>query len=104
MNQTPRHKARDLPAIEFRHVSLSFGEKRALRDVSFKLQRNQMICITGASGSGKSVLLRLAIGLTRPDEGQIFINGREIEELGEDELLAIRGGMMGMVFQEESLF
>ena len=104
MNQTHHQEKAELPAIEFRHVSLSFGDKRALSDISFKLGRNQMICITGASGSGKSVLLRLAIGLTRPDEGQIFVDGREIEELGEDELLAIRGGLMGIVFQEESLF
>ena len=104
MNQTPHHEKTETPAIEFRHVSLSFDGKMALSDISFKLRRNQMICITGASGSGKSVLLRLAIGLTRPDEGQIFVDGREIEELGEDELLAIRGGLMGIVFQEESLF
>lgn len=104
MNQTPHNDETLLPAIEFRHVSLSFDGKKALSDVSFILRRNQMICVTGASGSGKSVLLRLAIGLMRPDEGQIFVNGREIEELDEDELLAIRGGLMGIVFQEDSLF
>jgi phospholipid/cholesterol/gamma-HCH transport system ATP-binding protein len=63
-----------------------------------------MIIITGASDSGKSVLLHLAIGLLRPDSGQIFVAGREIEVLDEDELLAIRGGQMGMVFQDEALF
>jgi phospholipid/cholesterol/gamma-HCH transport system ATP-binding protein len=91
-------------AIEFRNVSLSFDGVPALRNVSFKLGRGEMNCITGASGSGKSVLLRLAMGLLRPDEGQIFIEGREIESLGEDELLAIRGGLMGMVFQDDALF
>lgn len=104
MNKTPLNDNTELPAIEFRHVSLSFDGKKVLNDVSFILRRNQMICITGVSGSGKSMLLRLAIGLMRPDEGQIFVNGREIEELCEDELLAIRGGMMGIVFQEDSLF
>ena len=104
MSQTPHNDEAQHPAVEFRHVSLSFDGKKVLSDVSFILRRNQMICITGASGSGKSLLLRLAIGLTRPDEGQIFVNGREIETLDEDELLAIRGGLMGIVFQEDSLF
>jgi phospholipid/cholesterol/gamma-HCH transport system ATP-binding protein len=94
----------DAAAIEFRHVSLSFEDRAVLRDVSFSLRRGQMICVTGASGSGKSVLLRLAVGFLKPDAGQIFVGGHEIELLGEDELLTIRGGLMGMVFQEESLF
>jgi phospholipid/cholesterol/gamma-HCH transport system ATP-binding protein len=63
-----------------------------------------MLFVTGESGSGKSVLLRLAMGLLKPDSGQIFIADREIEVLDESELLAIRGGLMGMVFQEDSLF
>jgi phospholipid/cholesterol/gamma-HCH transport system ATP-binding protein len=91
-------------AIEFRHVSISFDDKRALDDISFRLERGRMICITGVSGSGMSVLLRLAAGLLRPDEGQIFIEGREIEGLDEQELLALRSASMGIVFQEQSLF
>lgn len=94
----------DAPAVEFSHVSLSFDGRAVLRDVSFRLGRGQMICVTGASGSGKSVLLRLAIGFLKPDAGRIFVGGREIERLSEDEMLAIRGGVMGIVFQEESLF
>lgn len=93
-----------MPAIEFRDVSVSFDETPALTNVSFQLARGEMIFITGSSGSGKSVLLRLAVGLLKPDAGQIFIDGREIENLEETELLAIRGGLMGMVFQEDSLF
>lgn len=92
------------PAIEFRKVSISFDDNPALIDISFELGRGEMILLTGASGSGKSVLLHLAIGLLKPDSGQIFIDGREIETLDEAELLAIRGGLMGMVFQEDSLF
>lgn len=91
-------------AIEFRNVSISFDDTAALVEASFQLARGEMIFLTGASGSGKSVLLHLAIGLLKPDSGQIFIDGREIETLGESELLAIRGGLMGMVFQEDSLF
>jgi phospholipid/cholesterol/gamma-HCH transport system ATP-binding protein len=93
-----------LPAIEFRNVSLSFDDNPALTDVSFQLERGEMIFLTGVSGSGKSVLLRLAVGLLKPDAGQIFIEGREIETLDETDLLAIRGGLMGIVFQEDSLF
>jgi phospholipid/cholesterol/gamma-HCH transport system ATP-binding protein len=91
-------------AIEFRDVSFSFDGRPALIDVSFQLSHGEMIFLTGKSGSGKSVLLHLAMGLLKPDAGQIFIAGREIEMLDESELLAIRGGLMGMVFQEDSLF
>ena len=92
------------PVIEFRNVSLSFDDRLVLNDVSFKLTQGEMIFLTGISGSGKSVLLRIAMGLLKPDSGQIFIEGREIENLDESELIDIRGGLMGMVFQEDSLF
>lgn len=92
------------PAIEFRNVSLSFDDQPVLNDVSFTLERGEMILLTGVSGSGKSVLLRLAIGLLKPDSGQIFIDNKQIQEMDESELLAVRGGLMGMVFQEDSLF
>ena len=97
-------QANESPAIEFRNVSRSFDDKPALVDISFQLARGEMIFITGVSGSGKSVLLHLAIGLLQPDSGQIYVEGREIETLDESDLLALRGGMMGMVFQEDSLF
>ena len=92
------------PAIEFRNVSLSFDDQAALVDVNLTLERGEMIFVTGVSGSGKSVLLHLAMGLLKPDEGQIFVEGREIENMDEADLLAVRGGLMGMVFQEDSLF
>ena len=92
------------PAIEFRNVSLSFEDRLALNDISFTLNQGEMIFLTGISGSGKSVLLRLAMGLLKPDSGQIFIEGREIENLSESELIDIRGELMGLVFQEDSLF
>jgi phospholipid/cholesterol/gamma-HCH transport system ATP-binding protein len=95
---------KNIPAIEFRHVFVSFDDVEVLSDVSFRLERGEMILLTGVSGSGKSVLLRLAIGLLRPDKGEILIAGREIQTLDETHLLAIRGGLMGMVFQEDTLF
>lgn len=90
--------------LEFRNVSIAFDDKPILIDISFRLYNGEMVFLTGESGSGKSVLLRLAMGLLKPDSGQIFIGDREIETLDESELLAIRGGLMGMVFQEDSLF
>jgi ABC-type transporter Mla maintaining outer membrane lipid asymmetry ATPase subunit MlaF len=92
------------PAIEFRDVSLSIDEKRVLTDINFKLERGEMIFITGVSGSGKSVLLRLAMALDHPDSGQVLIEGQDVGLLDEVELLNLRGGRMGMVFQEDSLF
>jgi len=92
------------PAIEFRHVSIGFDDKPALEDISLRLERGRMICITGVSGSGMSVLLRLAGGLLRPDEGQVLIEGRQIEGLDEQELLALRSAAIGIVFQEQALF
>jgi ABC-type transporter Mla maintaining outer membrane lipid asymmetry ATPase subunit MlaF len=92
-----------IPAIEFRNVSISFDGIQALQNVSFTLQQGEMICITGDSQSGKSVLLRLAIGFLRPDEGEVLINGRKISAMEEDDLLALRREAMGMVFQENAL-
>lgn len=94
----------ETPPIEFRNIFLSFDDTVALNDVSFTLHQGEMILMTGVSGSGKSVLLRLAMGLLKPDSGQILIEGREIQQLDEAELIALRGGLMGMVFQEDSLF
>lgn len=92
------------PAIEFRNVCLSFNNHLVLDDVSFTLDRGEMIFLTGVSGSGKSVLLRLAIGFLEPDSGQVFIKDKDIEKLREEELIDLRGRLMGIVFQEDSLF
>jgi phospholipid/cholesterol/gamma-HCH transport system ATP-binding protein len=92
------------PAIEFRHVSLWFDEQQTLDDISFELAQGEMMFLTGASASGKSVLTHLALGLLKPDEGQIFIEGKEIAALAETELVELRGRGMGIVFQEDSLF
>ncbi|MBP6820007.1 MAG: ATP-binding cassette domain-containing protein [Acidobacteria bacterium] len=92
------------PAIEFRDVSVSFDGVPALRQVSFVLPPGGMICITGDSQSGKSVLLNLAIGFLQPDEGQVMVNGNDISRWEESELLTLRRERMGMVFQEAALF
>jgi len=93
------------PVIEFREVSISFEDppRRVLDRVSFTVHKGEMRIILGPTGSGKSTILRLTIGLLRPDEGQIFVNGHEITALSEEELLKIRQ-KIGVVFQEDALF
>ena len=90
-------------AIEFDHVSLAFDEKVVLRDVSFTLERAHTKIVIGASGSGKSTILRLILGLLKPDGGEIRINGERVDQMREEELMRVRAGL-GMVFQEGALF
>jgi len=92
------------PALEFRQVGMSFGDKEVLSGVSFEVRRNQMMIVTGLSNSGKSVLLHLAMGLVKPCGGQILIEGIELGTLSESELLALRSSAMGIAFQENALF
>jgi phospholipid/cholesterol/gamma-HCH transport system ATP-binding protein len=89
--------------VVFEHVHLSFDEKVILRDVSFTLEAGHTKVILGASGAGKSTILRLAVGLLKPDDGRIFVNGEQIEAMTEDQLMAVRADL-GMVFQEGALF
>lgn len=91
------------PAVEFRNVSLAFDENVVLRDLSFTIPRGDMRILLGRSGSGKSVLLKLILGLLRPDAGAVLVNGREVDHMPERDLLAVRGDI-GMVFQENALF
>lgn len=92
------------PALEFCGVSLSFDEKQVLTDIDFKLAQGEMIFITGVAGSGKSVLMRLAMALESPDQGRVLVEGRDLALLDEAELLELRSNRMGIVFQEDSLF
>ena len=91
------------PIIVFDGVWLAFDEKEILRDVSFTLQTGHTKIFLGASGAGKSTILRLILGLLRPDRGRIFVNGERVDELTEDELMRVRADL-GMVFQEGALF
>jgi phospholipid/cholesterol/gamma-HCH transport system ATP-binding protein len=90
-------------AIVFEHVSLAFDDHVVLRDCSFKVPKGAMRILFGASGAGKSVILKLALGLLKPDEGAITVNGMRVDQMAEQDLLKMRADI-GMVFQENALF
>jgi phospholipid/cholesterol/gamma-HCH transport system ATP-binding protein len=89
--------------LRYENVSLSFEGEPALRDVSFELLRGHTAIIFGAAGSGKSVLLKLATGLLKPDFGAIYLFGQDITKLAEEDLFTIRA-KVGVLFQEGGLF
>jgi phospholipid/cholesterol/gamma-HCH transport system ATP-binding protein len=91
------------PIVVFDKVHLAFDEKVILREVSFTLQTGHTKIFLGASGAGKSTILRLMLGLLKPDAGEIFVNGERVDNMSEDKLMAVRGDL-GMVFQEGALF
>jgi phospholipid/cholesterol/gamma-HCH transport system ATP-binding protein len=91
------------PIIVFDDVTLSFDDKTILRNVSFTLQTGHTKIFLGASGAGKSTILRLVLGLLKPDSGRIFVNGEQVDGMGEDQLMSVRNDL-GMVFQEGALF
>ena len=80
----------DSPVVAVEHVSFSFDDHVVLKDVSFTVPRGSMTMLLGASGAGKSVLLKLILGLLRPDSGEIYLNGERIDTMPEDQLLALR--------------
>ncbi|HKS30056.1 MAG TPA: ATP-binding cassette domain-containing protein [Pyrinomonadaceae bacterium] len=95
--------ARAIPAIEFRHVRFSYGDHPILDDVSFKVMRGETLLVLSASGGGKSTILKLVMGLIKPDSGQILIEGEEITGYDESELNRVRH-KIGMQFQNAALF
>ena len=90
-------------AIVFDRVSMAFDDHVVLRELSFTIPKGAMRILFGASGAGKSVILKLALGLLRPDSGSIRVNGFRVDEMPERELLRMRSDI-GMVFQENALF
>jgi phospholipid/cholesterol/gamma-HCH transport system ATP-binding protein len=91
------------PYIEFRHVYKAFDELPVLQDVSFEVQRGEMVAILGRSGVGKSVALKHILGFLKPDAGQVIVAGLEVSALSEDELMDVRRRVT-MVFQSGALF
>jgi phospholipid/cholesterol/gamma-HCH transport system ATP-binding protein len=95
--------APDDPVLVLDRVSLAFDEKVILREVSFTLKRGFTKIIMGASGSGKSTILKLILGLLKPDGGEIWVNGQRVDDMSERDLMKVRADL-GMVFQEGALF
>jgi phospholipid/cholesterol/gamma-HCH transport system ATP-binding protein len=91
------------PVIVFEDVAIAFDENEVLRGVSFHLPRGETKAIFGVAGSGKSLILKLALGLIRPDSGRIIVLGQDVTQMREDQLFELRG-KIGMVFQESALF
>ena len=91
------------PTLEMKDVVKYYGDTAVLNGISFSVFRGETKIIIGASGSGKSTVLKLIMGLEKPDDGKIFVEGEEITKLNERQLVGIRQ-KIGMVFQESALF
>jgi len=95
--------SRITPAVEFRNVDLAFDDSVILDNVSFRLRRGETKIVLGGSGTGKSTIINLILGLLKPDAGEILIDGDEITGLDDQELMRVRK-KIGMIFQEGALF
>jgi phospholipid/cholesterol/gamma-HCH transport system ATP-binding protein len=93
----------DAPVVEFVDVRLAFDDNVVLDGISFRLYPGFTKIFIGASGSGKSTVLKLILGLLAPDSGKILVHGQRIDGMTENELFAVRDHT-GMVFQEGALF
>jgi phospholipid/cholesterol/gamma-HCH transport system ATP-binding protein len=103
MTARPVPRERDERVVGFDHVQLAFDDKVVLKDVSFTLTSGHTKIILGASGSGKSTILKIITGLLRADGGAIMVNGQRVDQLTEQEMMAVRADL-GMIFQEGALF
>ena len=91
------------PVVVFDNVCLAFDEKVILSGVSFTLLKGHTKIFLGASGAGKSTILKLILGLLKPDSGVIWVNGERVDSMNEREMMVVRADL-GMVFQEGALF
>ena len=89
--------------IAFQDVSISFEGNTVLDGISFSLERGETKALLGVAGSGKSTILKLTMGLVKPDRGQIWVLGQEVSAMKEEDLFELRR-KIGMVFQESALF
>jgi phospholipid/cholesterol/gamma-HCH transport system ATP-binding protein len=89
--------------VIFEDVHLSFEETNLLNGISFELRRGETKIILGVAGSGKSTILKLCLGLIKPDAGHIYVLGHDVTAMPEEELFHLRG-QVGIVFQESALF
>jgi phospholipid/cholesterol/gamma-HCH transport system ATP-binding protein len=91
------------PVVMFDQVELAFDDQAVLRNISFTLISGHTKIILGASGSGKSTILKIITGLLRADKGVIWVNGERVDQLTEPQMMAVRADL-GMIFQEGALF
>ena len=91
------------PLIRFRGVKKAFGSKRIYADLTLDLLRGETITVMGASGSGKSVMLKMLIGLIKPDAGQILFDGEDVAQMNDDQLTEVRR-RIAYLFQGAALF
>ena len=91
------------PVIVFERVFLAFNDNVILKDISFELRAGYSKIFLGASGAGKSTVLKLILGLLKPQAGKIWVNGVRVDSLGESDMMKVRDDV-GMVFQEGALF
>ncbi len=96
-------RQRVVPAIEFRDVVLAFDDRVILDHLSFKVNKGETKIILGGSGGGKSTIIKLVLGLLKPDAGRIFVDGEDITDYNEIQMMPVRKNI-GMVFQEGALF
>lgn len=89
--------------IEYKNLVKRFGSKTVIKGLSLKIQKGEILFILGTSGTGKSVLLKNTVGLLKPDEGEIWIDGKEVSNLPEQDYFEVRK-KCGMVFQQPALF
>ena len=94
---------RAIPAIEFRNVTMEFDNRKVLNDLSFKVMKGETKIILGGSGCGKSTTIKLVLGLLKPDNGQILVDGEDITNYSEAQMMRVRK-KIGMIFQEGALF
>ena len=91
------------PVVLFDKVCLAFDEKVILKNVTFSVRAGHTKIFLGASGAGKSTILKIMLGLLRPDSGTVWVLGHRVDEMTETQLMGVRHHM-GMVFQEGALF
>jgi phospholipid/cholesterol/gamma-HCH transport system ATP-binding protein len=96
-------RRRAIPAIEFRNVMLAFDDRVILDNLSFKVMKGETKIILGGSGGGKSTIIKLVLGLLKPDEGRVLVDGEDVTVYSEDQMMTVRK-KIGMVFQEGALF
>jgi len=94
---------RAIPAIEFRNVTMIFDNRMVLNDLSFKVMKGETKIILGGSGCGKSTTIKLVLGLLKPDSGQILVDGEDVTNYSEVQMMRVRK-KIGMIFQEGALF